>query len=380
MSRLLRAALATAFFASPSVAQTAPPHVVRVLKTDTLVVDSLAWGESRSVWPYEIMRVSALGDTWVRLSDPFGGTFFGPSTLVATFGEEVVAYAEGREARSVLFLPKPLGLTVLVLLSVGGLTMLALPFGWYRRRYLRELDRRRSADRVRHQLAEGRETERLLLAQELHDGPVQDLHTLRLRLSLLVRSAGQGGPPGLGEAIDEVVEEVQRVIRDVRGVSEALRPPALGPFGLAAALRTFADRFGHSHGEIAIGLDLDDDGQALPEPVRLALFRIAQEAMNNAAKHGRPRRIDVAFRVGTDPVVLDVEDDGVGYDAPAHGAHPPAATRRYGLLGMTERAESIGADLQITSDPTAGGTRVRVCLPHSSSKRGQTEALPYQHS
>ena len=345
-----------------SLAAQRPPPVEAVLRTDSLVVDSLFLGDNKSTWPFQFVRAAPLGETWMILDDPFGGSFYGPSTMVAALGEQAAAFAERREARSVVFLPRPLTLLTLALLATGALAVSTLPFVLYRRRYGAERDRRRMAALALHHLAEGREAERVRTARDLHDGPVQDLHVLRMRLSLASRTANQGQR----EALTEIAAEIQRVGLELRHVAGDLRPPALGPFGLATALRAFVDRFRRSHPNLAVELDLDDDNQTIPGPTRLVSFRVAQEAMNNAAKHASPSQISVALRLGTDEVTLEVADNGTGFDVPRD---PSAPTRpgHYGLVGMAERAVSVSGLLEIKSRPGAG-TRVRVrttLAPHA---------------
>ncbi|MDT7858171.1 histidine kinase [Rubrivirga sp. S365] len=349
-------ALALLALATVAGAQ-APPTPVAALHADSLVVDSLVWGEGRTVWPYAFVRTAPHGETWMRLDDPYGGAFFGPSTMVAALGEEARAFAERREARSVLLLPRALTLSALALIAVGLVAGSALPFVWYRRRYWKERARREAAESARRHLAEGREAERVRTAQDLHDGPVQDLHALRMRLAVLAR----GADDGLRAALAETATEARSVVEELRRVAEDLRPPALGPFGLAAALRAHAARFADRHPGLDVALDLDDDGQALPEPVRLALFRVAQEAMTNAAKHAGAGRVSVALRVGPGAVEVEVADDGAGYAVPAD-LLTPSAPGHYGLVGMAERAEAVGAALAVESG-AGRGTRVRASVP-----------------
>ncbi|PAP74215.1 sensor histidine kinase [Rubrivirga marina] len=338
-----------------------PPRTEAVLYEDTLVVDSVGLGDGPSAWPYRLERTAPLGDTWVRLDDPFGGTYFAPSTMLAALAEQAVAYAEGRDAKSVLFLPRALTFSAVAFVVVGLVAAGALPFVLYRRRYRHERARREAAEAARRHLAEGREAERLRTAQDLHDGPVQDLHALRMGLALLARTADDGQRVAIAEAS----AEARRVVDELRHVAEDLRPPTLGPFGLAAALRAFARRFAERHPGVDVALDLDDDGQALAEPVRLALFRIAQEAMTNAAKHAGPAQISVTLRLnGERPpktALLEVADDGAGYAVPVDLA-VPTEPGHYGLVGMAERADAVGAALAVESRPGAG-TRVRATVP-----------------
>lgn len=346
------------------LAQPAPPGVERVLDADSVIVAG-----SAEVWRMRYFEADALQNPWVEVADPYGGRIHIPSMYYLAIASDLTAFVEGTMLRSVFFVRRPLMLPVALVFLVGLFTVIAFPIGVYRRRLRRESERRRHADEVRRRLTESQEAERLRLAQDLHDGPVQDLHALRMRLSLLARSPATSTPTPSGESLGEVVEEIQRVIRELRGLSEDLRPPALAPFGLAAALGAFADRFRRTHPSIHIGLDLDDDGQVLPERTRLALFRIAQEAMNNAAKHGRPSRIAVSLQLDDDRVLLSISDDGRGYRVP-DDLRTLGQDGHYGLLGMVERADSIGAELHIKSDREGiEPTEVRVTVRRRNSRR-----------
>lgn len=325
-------------------AQPEPPRIDRVLDSDSVLVAG-----SADVWHMRYLEADALENPWVEIEDPYGGRIHIPSKYYLAVASDLTAFVEGTMLRSVFFVRRPLLLPVAIVFFVGLITVVAFPIGMYRRQLRRESERRQHADEVRRRLTESQEAERLRLAQDLHDGPVQDLHALRMRLSLLARAPATAMLTR--ESFGEVVEEIQRVIRELRGVSEDLRPPALAPFGLAAALGAFADRFRSSHPSIQLSLDLDDDGQLFPARTRLVLFRIAQEAMNNAAKHGRPSHIAVTLKIGDDRVLLSVRDDGQGYRVP-DDLRALGRDGHYGLLGMAERADSIGAVLHIESDPS----------------------------
>lgn len=337
-----------------AVATPSPPTIDSVLSADVLVVDSLFLGDGRSEWPYAFVRTAHRGETWVRLQDPFGGVYVAPLTHIVTIGEDAAAFSEARTGRSVLFVPPLVTLSVLLFGFVGLASAGAVPFVLYRKRYRRERERRRLADAARHHIAEGREAERLRFARDLHDGPVQDLQALRMRLSLISRAP-------TSTEVQDVASEVQRVVYDLRQASEELRPPALGPFGLGAALRTATSRLAATHPGVDVDADLDEDGQTLPEPVRLALYRIAQEAMSNAVQHGRPSHVAVTFELAAEELRLDVVDDGVGCAFPAD-LRAPSRPGHYGIVGMVERAESVGGRLYATSEP-GRETRVSVRIP-----------------
>lgn len=237
-------------------------------------------------------------------------------------------------------------LGTLIVVVLGGGTLLL----WLWRRLSKERRRREALVRSRRYLTEGREKERERLAQEIHDGPVQDLHGLHMRL----KSMSDGSDPDRRE---EVADELMRVTGELRALSADLHPPALQRFGLAAALRSHADRLRNRHSALRIDLDLADEVGPLPDEYALALFRVAQEALNNAAQHGNATRVEVWLHCG-DTVELTIQDDGDGFTPPSDW-HDLAEQDHYGLLGMRERAEAIGADLEIESRP-GDGTQVRL--------------------
>ena len=220
-----------------------------------------------------------------------------------------------------------------------------------RRRLRAERARADTAERRVRLLVEAIEDERLHVAQAIHDGPVQDLLALALETRLAERHS---------EPADESLS-IGAVVRDLRALSEGLRPPALGPFGLAAALRAHADRFQRRHPGIVVDLALDP-ADALPPRTRLALFRIAQEALDNAALHGPPLHVHVELRVGDGRAALTVRDDGAGFQVPGDSA-AFAEAGRYGVLGMTGQAEAVGARLHLESRPGRTAVRVEVPLP-----------------
>jgi len=233
-------------------------------------------------------------------------------------------------------------LALIVVVVVGGALLASL---WWR--LTRERRRRKEAARSRHFLAQGRETERERLAKEIHDGPVQDLHGLHLTVKALS-----------SDRTDDVADEITRVIGELRAMSADLHPPALEEFGLAAAIRSHADRLSNRNDDLEVEMDLEEEDGALPGDYALAVFRVVQEAMNNAVQHGEANHLSVQFSHEDDTVALEVHDDGTGFTPPDNW-QDLADEDHFGLLGMRERAESIGAAIEIDSTP-GEGTRVQL--------------------
>lgn len=245
---------------------------------------------------------------------------------------------------------------------LGGLSLLLLSgggaLGWLWWRLSREQSRSESLDQSRRLLAEGREKERRRLAREIHDGPVQDLHGLHMHLTTLKGTEN-------GEDIEGMEDELMRVTSELRSMSADLHPPELNRFGLAAALSSHADRLQSrypSDSTITVEVDGESDGEMdeLSRSSALALFRIAQEATTNAVQHADADQVVVDLQKNDDLVTLEVRDDGQGF-TPPDDWHDQKQENSYGLFSMRERADAIGATLDLETTPGAG-TRVRVSL------------------
>jgi PAS domain S-box-containing protein len=213
---------------------------------------------------------------------------------------------------------------------------------------------------VRHRLMESKEAERLRLAQELHDGPLQDLYGMSYRLIELGEVL-----PDEGSLRQMVATQatLQQVIERLRALSIELRPPALAPFGLERAIHSHAEDFQTAHPELKIQLDVMSDGQMLPERVRLALFRVYQQAMNNVIRHAQASLVSIHFALDAEQIVLEIQDDGCGFPVPRHWIEL-ARQGHLGLVGAAERAEALGGRLEIESTP-GEGTSIRVVVPYS---------------
>jgi len=213
---------------------------------------------------------------------------------------------------------------------------------------------------LQRRLMEGRESERVQLAQELHDGPMQDLYGLSFHLK-----AYESGLPDVVDKseMDEMQGNLQQVVRTLRTICGELRPPSLAPFGLEKAIRSHADTFQEANPELKIGLDLMPDGQLLSEQVRLALFRIYQQALTNVVRHSNAQQVMIRFTIDDREAVLEVRDDGKGFELPSRWIDL-ARQGHLGLVGAQERAESIGGKLTIETKP-GEGTVIRINLPRS---------------
>jgi signal transduction histidine kinase len=200
------------------------------------------------------------------------------------------------------------------------------------------------------------EEERGRLARELHDGLGQTLTALRLRLDQ-VRFALAARDPATARELDEIAEIAGSALAETRELARLLRPPVLDQLGLEAALRWLARRFSQSGLEVELavsGLPI-----ALPDGLDMMIFRTAQEALNNVAKHAGVARAQLAVDVDRGGLRLAVQDGGRGFVV-GHGG--PG----FGLRAMQDRVESFGGRFVARSAP-GSGTRIEVTLPFAAA-------------
>jgi two-component system sensor histidine kinase UhpB len=214
------------------------------------------------------------------------------------------------------------------------------------------------------------EEERRRIARELHDETAQELAAVLMNLTVLQKRLGDS--PATNE-VAALRGRVTQIVEGVRRIARGLRPPELEDVGLAAALRSFVrERF--EPGKVEI--DLDGSEARLSRDQGLIVYRIAQEALTNAGRHAQACHVRLGMHESADhsEVVLEVEDDGVGFDLD-RTAGPRGGL---GLIGMEERAQIGGGRLELETRP-GSGTKVRVSLPvrpvgqHSPPSGGNDE-------
>jgi signal transduction histidine kinase len=154
---------------------------------------------------------------------------------------------------------------------------------------------------------------------------------------------------------ETLLDQTAQLVRDVL---VDLRPPGLDELGLAAALNEHARQVAGRSG-FSVAIRAPDGIPRLAPVTEITLFRIAQEALTNVAKHARATEVTVALKAGPDTVILSIADNGRGFDTAARPERPSA---RLGLVGMRERAEAIGGKLRVESAP-GEGARVIVEAP-----------------
>ncbi|MGI5915301.1 MAG: PAS domain S-box protein [Anaerolineae bacterium] len=202
-------------------------------------------------------------------------------------------------------------------------------------------------------LAEAEESERRRVAQELHDQVGQTLSVLGINLSFLRAQMPAELLDTMGSHLDDSMGLLEQAIDRTRNVMADLRPPVLDDYGLVAALRWYGVQFATRTG-ISVNIEGTEPSPRLDAPVEIGLFRIAQEALTNVAKHARARNVTITVNEDEDRGVLclTVVDDGIGFNP----IKPDERNdhRGWGLLSMNERAEAVGGRLHIESSPGKG--------------------------
>jgi two-component system sensor histidine kinase UhpB len=210
-----------------------------------------------------------------------------------------------------------------------------------------ELERREATRRV---LA-AHESERLRIAQELHDEVGQTLTAVLLQLSRLEERL----PQKLSADLTEAQDAARASLEDVRRIATDLRPEALRDLGLASALAALGDGFGRRAG-LRVDRKIETPLPQLSSEAELVVYRVAQEALTNVARHAGSEGVKLTLASDTDRLTLTVRDHG-------RGLRNGVASDGSGIRGMQERAGLIGAELRIETPIDGPGTELRLELP-----------------
>ena len=209
---------------------------------------------------------------------------------------------------------------------------------------------------LNERLMKAQEQERIRIAGELHDGVMQQMLAATMMLGTAKRRIT--GNPDAAATIDKVQDKLIQAGTEIRQLSHDLHPPLLHEVGLPKAVQAHCEQFSTASG-IPITCDADESARDLSRGAGLALFRIVQEALGNAAKHAKPKHIRVGLRRVTDVVSLTVSDDGIGFE-PAWLA--TAGSGGLGLVMMRERATQLNGKFEFESAP-GRGTTITVKVP-----------------
>jgi signal transduction histidine kinase len=208
------------------------------------------------------------------------------------------------------------------------------------------------------------------ISRELHDGTCQALMAIKLDLALLEREIPAEDPEARA-TLREVRAQVLDVVQSVRQMSHLLYPPALDDFGAVAAIESVAEKY-RATTDLQIRVDAADGGLRFAPAIELLVFRIFQEALINVVKYAQATRVYVRLALEERAVVLEIGDDGLGFDAQGYFRNPPRSAG-LGLIGMRERVAHFGGVFRVTSRPSHG-TRIFVSVPMDTAEGGKVAA------
>jgi signal transduction histidine kinase len=205
---------------------------------------------------------------------------------------------------------------------------------------------RSELDASRRRIVAASDDARRRIERDLHDGTQQRL----VALSLSVRATEADVPSDwhdIRSELTQIATGLADAVVELQDITRGIHPASLEQVGIGAALRTLARR-----SPVPVELEIAGEGR-LPEPIEVALYYVASEALANAAKHAQATRVEVSLLRRDGAVIVSIRDDGIGEADPAGGS---------GLVGLTDRVEALGGSLEIRSTP-GHGTLIAATLP-----------------
>jgi two-component system NarL family sensor kinase len=246
-------------------------------------------------------------------------------------------------------------------IAFGGVALISVSGVWLNLAELRVADAKLQL--LARQVVRFQEDERAYLARELHDGASQTLVSAKLLVESAVDQLERerhAAPPALARALARLKES----LTEVRRISHRLRPAMLDELGLPAALQLLAREFGEA-GATEVDVQVEGAAFELPDEVKTALFRVAQEGLANVAKHAAAHRVRIELRFGDGGVGLRMADDGCGFEVDSVQLDP---RRGIGLRNMRERLASIGGRFDVRAAPEQG-TALDAWVPAEALRR-----------
>lgn len=209
------------------------------------------------------------------------------------------------------------------------------------------------------------EIERQRIAREIHDGPAQAIANVIFRLDIIQKMINQN-PDSIPDEMAKVKEIAQSTLNEIRHFIFDLRPMTLQDLGLIATLKKIIQQDSGKY-NTKVELMIEGTERELDPTIDLAIFRIAQESLNNVRKHATATNAWIQLKYLPDKVILIVEDNGAGFDVKNQKGKKESEYNSFGLIGMQERADDINGTLQVTSQPMRG-TKVILTVPINDSE------------
>jgi signal transduction histidine kinase len=233
-----------------------------------------------------------------------------------------------------------------LLLVLGSMAYIVRLDRQTRVRYVELARSQRALRKLSARLVDAQETERRAISRELHDEVGQSLGALLVDIGRL-STALSGDHPEVKAQLDNLKSVAERTFQSVRNIALLLRPSMLDDLGLAAALE-WQGREVSRRSEIEVSVESESVPEDLPDEHKIYIYRLVQEALNNAVRHSGARNAKVVVERPAESIVVRVSDDGRGFD--------PGRTRGMGILGMEERVKRLGGTLRVESQPGKGTT------------------------
>lgn len=206
-------------------------------------------------------------------------------------------------------------------------------------------------------IIQAQEEERRRLAREIHDGPAQLLANVLLRSEIIGRTYSEYGIEAALNELQDVREAIKGSLAEVRHIIYDLRPMALDDLGLVPTLKKYLDGVADELEGTDIRFILHGDEHKMAVNLKVALFRLVQESVQNALKHANARQISVKAEMRAKQVHLIIQDDGQGFEPEEKSSKPG-----FGLMGMKERVNMLKGDLKIES-AKGNGTKITIIVP-----------------
>ena len=229
-----------------------------------------------------------------------------------------------------------------------------------------EVELRESEDRLRElstALLSAQEKERKLIAQEIHDSMGASLAAVKFKVESALNEMGHGNPQARA-SLENVIPILQGTIEEARRIQMSLRPSMLDDLGILTTINWFCRQFQSTYSRISIKQEIDIQEQEVPEPLKIVIYRVLQEALNNIAKHSKAAMVLLSLRRAKDAIQLAIRDSGQGFDLDEAYSRKGTA-RGLGLDSMRERAELSGGSFSIESSK-GKGTVIRTQWPLKS--------------
>jgi signal transduction histidine kinase len=246
-----------------------------------------------------------------------------------------------------------------LLLVLGGMAYIVRLDRQTRARYVELARSQHALQQLSSRLVDVQETERRAISRELHDEVGQALGALLVDIGRL-SSTLSGDRPEVRTQLENLKSVAERTFQSVRNIALLLRPSMLDDLGLVAALE-WQGREVSRRSEIEVSVQSESVPEDLPDEYKTYIYRLVQEALNNAVRHSGARNAKVVLERQAESIVVRVTDDGRGFD--------PGRSRGMGILGMEERVKRFGGTLQVESQPGKGAT-VTAELPIPTGSNG----------